>query len=155
MPKIMKNERSAGVIVFSNDQSDLSFLLLKHKDGHWGFPKGHMNPGEDEIDCAIRELSEETGISRKELEFEPGFQRMVDYSYRRNNEDVHEDTTYLLGAVPNPSNITLSNEEHTTFAWANIQEGLTLLQHENLRWVLKSAEKFLKDEQPRIKSSTH
>lgn len=150
----MKNERSAGVIVFS-DQNDPSFLLLKHKDGHWGFPKGHMNPGEDEIDCAIRELSEETGISRKELEFEPGFQRIVDYSYKRNGEDIHEDTTYLLGAVPNPSAITLCTAEHIAFSWANIQEALTLLQHEDLRWVLKSAEKFLQDEQPMIKSSTH
>jgi 8-oxo-dGTP pyrophosphatase MutT (NUDIX family) len=29
----------------------------------WSFPKGHPNPGETEMDCAHRELKEETGIS--------------------------------------------------------------------------------------------
>jgi 8-oxo-dGTP diphosphatase len=29
----------------------------------WSFPKGHPNPGETEIDCAHRELKEETGIT--------------------------------------------------------------------------------------------
>jgi len=31
-------------------------------DGHWGFPKGCVDPGEDDLSTAIREVREETGI---------------------------------------------------------------------------------------------
>ena len=40
------------------------FLLVKgRKSGKWSFPKGHRNRGELAIECALRELYEETGIS--------------------------------------------------------------------------------------------
>jgi len=33
----------------------------------WGFPKGHVDPGEELLDAATREIEEETGI--RELQF--------------------------------------------------------------------------------------
>jgi len=33
----------------------------------WGFPKGRRNRNESEIDCAIREFSEETGIDKNDI----------------------------------------------------------------------------------------
>jgi len=55
----MKN--GAGLIIVSPDVSKI--LLVKGPTGKWSFPKGHPNPGETEIDCAHRELKEETGIT--------------------------------------------------------------------------------------------
>ena len=40
------------------------YLLLKQHQGHWGFPKGHIEKGERLIDTAVRELREETGIRK-------------------------------------------------------------------------------------------
>lgn len=50
---------SAGVIV-----TDLKSILLCHVTGarHWDIPKGRVDPGELEIDAAVRELYEETSI---------------------------------------------------------------------------------------------
>lgn len=50
---------TAGVIL-TNGQH----ILLCHPtgQGHFDLPKGKIDPGEDEIDCAIRELDEEAGI---------------------------------------------------------------------------------------------
>ena len=31
-------------------------------DGYWGFPKGHLEEGENPIQAAIREVQEETGF---------------------------------------------------------------------------------------------
>ncbi len=39
------------------------FLLLQQKDGHWSFPKGHIEEGEDSKTASMRELQEETGIA--------------------------------------------------------------------------------------------
>ena len=33
----------------------------------WGFPKGKRNPGERDLDCAIREFTEETGYSLNDI----------------------------------------------------------------------------------------
>jgi 8-oxo-dGTP pyrophosphatase MutT (NUDIX family) len=33
----------------------------------WGFPKGKRNPGERDLDCAIREFTEETGYSFNDI----------------------------------------------------------------------------------------
>jgi bis(5'-nucleosidyl)-tetraphosphatase len=142
----MKNERSAGAVLFSRTaDGNVSFLLLRHIDGHWSFPKGHTVLGEDEFDCAVREISEETGITRKQLEFEPGFERTIDYSYKRENETIHEETTYLLAALKESIAATLS-KEHDEFVWAGLDQALGLLKFESLEWVLRSANKFIHDE---------
>ncbi|NUT32140.1 MAG: NUDIX hydrolase [Hamadaea sp.] len=50
-------------------------LLLQLRDGNtridphrWCLPGGHVDPGEDAIDCAHRELLEETGLKVDELQ---------------------------------------------------------------------------------------
>ena len=57
----MKKEKSCGCIVIDNDK----VLLVKHNKGHISFPKGHIENGETEEECAIRETMEETGITAK------------------------------------------------------------------------------------------
>jgi 8-oxo-dGTP diphosphatase len=39
-------------------------LLLRHSydGGRWGLPGGRMGPGEDPLDCVVRETREETGV---------------------------------------------------------------------------------------------
>ena len=52
-------ETSCGFILFNYD----SILLLQYPQGHWSFPKGHIEEGETNHHAtASRELAEETGI---------------------------------------------------------------------------------------------
>lgn len=37
-------------------------LLIRHLDGSWVFPKGHIDEGEDHLEAAMREVEEESGI---------------------------------------------------------------------------------------------
>ena len=37
-------------------------LVLEHEDGSWVFPKGHLDPGESELEAALREVEEEAGV---------------------------------------------------------------------------------------------
>lgn len=37
-------------------------LLLQQMNGNWVFPKGHIEPGENPLQAAIREVKEETGV---------------------------------------------------------------------------------------------
>lgn len=37
-------------------------ILMIYRNGRWDLPKGHMEPGEDPAECAVREVGEETGL---------------------------------------------------------------------------------------------
>lgn len=58
-----KIEKSFGVIPVFKQENNFTFCLIRHTEGHWGFPKGHQDIGESEQETATRELQEETGIS--------------------------------------------------------------------------------------------
>jgi 8-oxo-dGTP pyrophosphatase MutT (NUDIX family) len=66
----MPEVRSCGVIVFKREP--LSFLLMRHPT-RWDLPKGHVDPGETDLECALRELEEETGIGANDVELDNGF----------------------------------------------------------------------------------
>ena len=53
-----KKEKSCGCIIIEKDK----VLLIQQTKGHWGFPKGHVEVGETEIETAIREVKEETNL---------------------------------------------------------------------------------------------
>ncbi len=150
---LLKDKRSAGVVLFTGDRANPRFLLLKHIDGHWCFPKGHLLDGEDEIDCALRELEEETGIKREQLRFVMDFQRTIDYSYKRNNEVFHEESTFLLASVRSPVSISISSE-HLDSTWATFEEAASLLRYENLVWVLASAKQNARCDLQETRSKT-
>ncbi|MGC8645048.1 MAG: NUDIX hydrolase [Thermoplasmata archaeon] len=58
----MKKCIVAGVLLF-NATGD-RVLLLKHKKlSVWIYPGGHLQEGEDPLECAVRETKEETGAS--------------------------------------------------------------------------------------------
>lgn len=73
-PRKNNDIRRCGIIIIkdfvkNNDfTSDIKpetvrkILLVKGKSGFYSFPKGRINDYEDEYDCAIREVYEETGI---------------------------------------------------------------------------------------------
>ena len=55
-----KNKRKAGVFIY--DPKTNKVLLVQSRGNLWGPPKGTINYGETERECAIRELEEETNI---------------------------------------------------------------------------------------------
>ena len=45
-------------------------MLIKNKrSANWGFPKGHIEGIESELETALREISEETGLTVRNLKY--------------------------------------------------------------------------------------
>lgn len=64
-------EISAGILIYRfNTENEIEVLLGKmggpywanRNSGVWNIPKGHIEPGETLLDCALREFQEETNL---------------------------------------------------------------------------------------------
>lgn len=60
----MRKTHSAGGVV-TNDEGEV--LVVSQQGRSWSLPKGHIDPGEDALVAAKREIYEESGI--RDLEF--------------------------------------------------------------------------------------
>lgn len=65
-----KMTESAGGVVLN---SEGLVLVVSQHGTSWSLPKGHIDPGEDKLTAAKREIYEESGVSEVELIRELGF----------------------------------------------------------------------------------
>ncbi|CAH6721210.1 m7GpppN-mRNA hydrolase [[Candida] jaroonii] len=55
-----------GIALFNSDVSKI--LLVKgYESNHWSFPRGKISKDEEDLDCAVREVEEETGFNARDL----------------------------------------------------------------------------------------
>lgn len=56
----MPSEKSAGAVIFYRQpDGQIEYLLLKHNERYWNFPKGRIEAGEDSLAAARREVEED------------------------------------------------------------------------------------------------
>ena len=135
----MREQKSAGIVLFRNDSDKNEFLLLNYPQGHWDFVKGKIEQNETSHETALRETKEETGITN--IEFVDGFEESVEYDFRFKKEDIHKKVIFFL-AKTNEKNIKLSHE-HNDYLWLEYNDALKKTTFENAKNVLIKANKFL------------
>lgn len=131
----MTTETSAGAVVFYRG-AQIKYLLLFST--YWGFPKGHIEAGEDEHAAALREVREETGLRVTLLD---EFRQVDKYTFSRRGKIVQKQSVYFLGQARN-RNSRLS-WEHTDMAWLPFDDALERLNYEGGRVILRAADHFL------------
>lgn len=133
----MADEKSCGAVVMRIVNGRTEFLAAKSaRAGHWGFPKGHVERGETEVQTAIREVMEEVGLAVKLLD---GFRVSVDYPLSEGNI---KEVVFFLG-VAGDQPVQVRESEITDYRWLEYEEMKSLLTFENSRRVLAEAKRFL------------
>ena len=79
----MVKEYSCGAILFCYDENVRKYVLVQEASGSYGFPKGHKENDETDIETAKREIFEETGIIP---EFIPNMKRTIRYKLMNDSE---------------------------------------------------------------------
>src|SRR6185295_5050717 len=125
--------RAAGFLIAHREGGRARMLLLRNRHrGEWGFPKGHLENGEEPYAAAVRELAEETGID--DFELDPDFVEIRRYTLPAGKRAGSvKEVTYYMAIVKNPS-VRLSRE-HGEYCWASESEArdkLTIQQLANL-----------------------
>jgi 8-oxo-dGTP pyrophosphatase MutT (NUDIX family) len=106
--------------------AELTQGLVGYEESEWGFPKGRRAPRESDMDCAIREFSEETNISRdsyvicKNLLLSESFTGTNGVPYRHD---------YFIALLREPQAIdleqtmtTMQKREVSAIEWKTIEE---------------------------------
>lgn len=78
----MKFEKTCGAVMFTEKDEKRKYLLIKNESGHIGFPKGHVEYGETELETARREVFEETGLNFRQY---GDFREEYTYTTRENS----------------------------------------------------------------------
>lgn len=142
--------RACGFIVFRRlaacaPADNIEYLLLQTSYGkhHWTPPKGHVDPGEDDLTTALRETREEAGLAEEHLRVVEDFVQKLHYNVRGRPKDVW----YWLAELKDPTiSVTLSNE-HQAYRWAQLEEACTLAQYKDLQDTLRAAHRHLQAQQ--------
>lgn len=113
----MKTPLSCGFLIVRGEPVD-SFLLMKHP-ARWDLPKGHVDPGETELECALRELQEETGIGREHISVDPHFvfenRYLVNGKRYGGSGTVEKTLKIFLARLTSPVKIVVT--EHDGYRW--------------------------------------
>jgi 8-oxo-dGTP pyrophosphatase MutT (NUDIX family) len=129
-------EQSVGAVIkyhAPSAESELSeFLLLRNRRGFWGFPQGHREKGESEIQTLLREVSEETGITALDIQ---SFIGEIRYSYFKGDGMKSEKEVRFYFALTPTREVKVS-EEHADFKWVTFSDALRLLDHVQLKSIL-------------------
>ena len=134
-------EKSCGFVLFNEQKVLLLQYATGQKEGdsdlqgHWDFPKGHVDKGETEIETATRELEEETGI--KNIILLDNFRKTINYKIQKRDRKISKEVVFFI-ATRAETEINLSHE-HVDYGWFDFTSALKQLTYDNARSVLSEA----------------
>ena len=130
-------ERSCGAVIFREENEKIKYLLIRNRrSAHWGFPKGHVEPGETDEETAIREVYEETGLN---IDILPGFVKKSDYTI----QGKIEKSVSIFLAKTTETSYTLQVEEIEECGWFDYDSAMLTLNYENDKLILIEAKNYL------------
>lgn len=122
---VVRSQRlSAGVVVVRRTEDGWVFLLLRAFN-HWDFPKGMVEPGEEPLAAAIREVHEESLLDDLEFRWGEGYTQTGPYSGGKVARYYLASTT--RAAITLPYNPEIGRPEHSEYRWVDYDTAATLV----------------------------
>ena len=130
----LRKEKSCGCIIIKDNKV---LLVYEKNRNFWGFPKGHVEEGENELETAAREVKEEVGL---DVEIDEKKRYVLNYIIR----DEIDKTTVLYLAKPKSEQIVMQESEIENVKWCEFEEALEMLTFDNWKSLWKDVVKELK-----------
>lgn len=119
--KKFKLIQAAGGLVLNENNE----VLMIHRRGFWDLPKGKLDKNESIAECAVREVKEETGLTKVKL----GKHLINTYhTYHEGTKFIlKESIWYLMKAEGNQILVPQTEENITAIGWKTFREASQLL----------------------------
>lgn len=140
----MTYEKSCGAVVFTREGGGIRYVIVQSLEGYYGFPKGHVEPGETEEQTALREIFEETGLRAELL---PGL-RILDEHPIPSKPGVIKQIIYFLAEYSGQT-MRVQEEELMAVSLMDYDKAMSSFQFDNSRRILAEADCFLSRAQRR------
>ena len=131
-------EKSCGGVVFTRCGGEIKYVIIQSLEGFYGFPKGHVEADETEVQTALREIREETGLDVNIL---PGF-RCVDEHPIPSKPGVWKQVVYFAAEYENQEP-RYQPEELLGVSLMTFDEAMNAFQWESSKKILKKAHDYL------------
>ncbi len=119
-------EKCCGCVIIDNEK----VLLIQQNEGHWGFPKGHVEFGESEVETAIREVKEETNI-----DVIPDESKRYIQEYVMSNGKEKQVVFFVAKKVSN--DIKAQECEIKNIKWFSFKDALMTITFDNTKQLFK------------------
>jgi len=129
-------ETSAGGVVFRRSPEGPVVLLIKDSYRNWGFPKGHLEEGEDATRAAVREIGEETGLTDLVLH---GPIEAIDWYFRFRGRLIHKTCHFFLFESADGEARPQRDEGISACRWLALDDALRTVSYANAREILRAA----------------
>ncbi len=133
--------KSFGIIPLYRKGDVILTAIVKHQDGHWGLPKGTPREGEDPISTALRELREETGVSKIEIIQDIRFAEK--YSFEHSGTKYNKEVIYFLGWTHQIPDKFDPLEDVAEVKWLPLPEAKQSLTYPEARKIIGEVEDYL------------
>lgn len=132
----VRRETSAGGVIVRCTPDGPRYLLILDAHDNWGFPKGHIDPGEGPEAAARREIAEEVALTELELHDALG---VIDWHFRFRGRRIHKFCHYFLFSCTHGEAVPQAEEGIARCAWCALEDALKRLRFENAREMLRAA----------------
>ena len=137
---VVRDETSAGGVVFRVAESRPCYLLIRDSYQNWGFPKGHVEEGERPETAAVREVSEETGLAGLVVR---GALDQIDWYFKFRGQIVHKVCFFFLMETTESVTAPQRDEGITACCWVPFDEAESLVSYSNARDLLRRAHEMV------------
>lgn len=143
-------ERSAGGVVVRIESAPDGparplFLIIRDSYANWGFPKGHVEDGEHPEMAALREVSEETGLTNLTVRASLD---TIDWYFRFRGRLIHKVCHFYLMETVVADTSPQRSEGITACRWESYEEAVRLVSYANARDVLRRAHELVTSHSP-------
>ncbi len=144
-------QSAGGIVYYIHQDGEPRYLLMKRyavsKRIERVAPKGKIEPGETIEQAAIREISEEAGISPNKM----NLWTQLWVTHLRSDDSrwqLNKDTTYFLVQYTwDPLSLAIEDGWWLTgvYKWATLDEVLALLYYQDIRELVRKAHHIIKN----------
>lgn len=141
--KEIVREPTAGGIVFrmTPDNRDIEILLIQDSKNRWTIPKGHIEPGENAKQTAVREIGEEAGLKDVDVLTWLG---KIHFKYRRLDKLVLMTTQVYLVQSTNKKEHPTKEKWMNGIKWFSFSDALDAIEYADIEKLMLIAKKKIR-----------